>query len=115
MGDNYKAKDRKNFEKSEKVDTKFNVISTDRADGKIEVKAEEKPEVKTEIEAKVETKIETEIKSETKSENKPVIENKSNVSGEVICVTTYSYIIKTKDGKGILVTGKHNKKIGDIV
>lgn len=77
--------------KVDKVDTNFDM----------EVKAEKSKEVK---ESKVEVK---ETKVEIKKEEK--------VSGEVIAVSKCDYIVKTKDGKGVLIIGKHNKKVGDII
>lgn len=54
-----------------------------------------------------------ETKSEVvKTENKT---QSLKASGKVVSVSKLSYIVQTKDNKGVLVTGKHNKKIGDIV
>ena len=116
MGDNYKgkeSKEKKFTDKPEKADLNFN-----KAETVIENKVEPKVEVKSEIVKAEHTNIEKfEVKPEVKSESKVEVKPHSQVkhSGEVICVTAYSYIVKTKDGKGVLVTGKHNKKIGDIV
>lgn len=73
----------------------------------IDVKVVEIPEVK-EAKEEVEEGIKPEVKPEIK---KPV----KKVSGKVISVSKLSYVVKTADGSAVLVTGKHNKKIGDKV
>lgn len=88
----------------EKADSKFNSSFVEHKDEP--AKVETKPDVKTEskVEAKVETKVEA----------KPVA-NPVKFTGKVIAVSPLSYVVQDKKGNGHLVTGKHNKKVGEVI
>lgn len=89
---------------SVKVDSaKVDFIKVDTV--KTEVKVEDK---------RIEDK--NEIKAEAKIEAKPVgFKKNTTQKGVVVTVSDFSYTVKTNDGKGVHVVGKHNKKIGDAV
>lgn len=103
---------------------------------KTEIKQEVKQEIKQEIklekadpkfnhsipEQKIQSipnlkvnEVEVDFDMAVKSESSKVEVKKEKISGEVISVSKYDYIVKTKDGKGVLIIGEHDKKIGDII
>lgn len=96
-------KDVKEEKKIEKADLNFNSSASTTFDSTI--KKVTVPESKP-VTVQVESKPVTATVSNTV---------KATVNGKVISVSNLSYIVKTKDGNGVLVTGKHNKKLGDTV
>lgn len=104
-----KAEDTKNFKKAKDFSKETEAVAEFKADIKVE------PKVEPKIEAKVENKVENKV--EVKPEPKIATQSdfKGKISGEVVSVSDLSYIVKTKEGNGVLVTGKHNKKIGDKI
>lgn len=87
--------------KQEKADPKFNHSIPEQ-------KIQSVPTLKVD-------EVDVNLDMEVKSEVSKVETKKEKVAGKVISVSKLSYVVETKDKKGVLIIGEHNKKIGDII